>query len=75
VPGCHQVVVDQYNGLLCRLKDANDLADKMAYMANMDEATLRRMGENGRAKMELEYGESVVINKYKRAINTVKKAS
>ena len=29
VPGCHHVVSDKYNGLLCKLKDSSDLAQKM----------------------------------------------
>jgi len=32
VPGCHQVVTDGHNGLLCKLKDSNDLALKMKTM-------------------------------------------
>lgn len=75
VPGCHHVVVHEYNGLLCRLKDPGDLAEKMLTMASRDEESLRQMGENGRKKMELEYSESVVINKYLQAISSFKKAS
>jgi glycosyltransferase involved in cell wall biosynthesis len=75
VPGCHHVVVHEYNGLLCKMKDAADLAEKMSTMANLDEAALRKMGENGRLKMELEYSETIVINKYLKAISSFKRAS
>jgi len=75
VPGCHHVVVDNYNGLLCRLKDSKDLAEKMETMVQLDENVLREMGLNGRKKMEAEYGEDIVINKYISAISTFKKAS
>jgi glycosyltransferase involved in cell wall biosynthesis len=75
VPGCHHVVVDNYNGLLCKLKDSKDLADKMETMALLDEKALREMGENGRRKMEQEYGEDIVISKYISAIRLFKKAS
>jgi len=64
VPGCHHVVKDSYNGLLCELKNADDLAEKMFMMANYDDATLRRFGQNGRKKVESEFDESIVINKY-----------
>jgi glycosyltransferase involved in cell wall biosynthesis len=64
VPGCHQVVEHNHNGLLCRLKDAGDLAEKMKAMSLLDDRTLQQFGENGRRKMEAEFDESVVIRKY-----------
>ncbi len=75
VPGCNHVVVHNYNGLLCKLKDAGDLADKMDEMSKLDESKLKVFGENGRAKIEAEYDESLVINKYLAALSAVRKAS
>ncbi len=74
VPGCHQVVTDGHNGLLCKLKDSMDLAHKMKVMFNFGEETLRIMGLNGRKKVELEFNESVVIQKYLRAIRSTSTA-
>ncbi len=71
VPGCNHVVIDQFNGLLCKMKDAGDLAEKMKSMLNLSDDTLRQFGTNGRAKMEAEYDESIVINKYLRALQAV----
>ena len=75
VPGCNHVVEDNYNGLLCKLKDANDLADKMKMMATFEDEKLKVFGLNGRAKMELEYDESMVIDKYLTTLAALKKAS
>jgi glycosyltransferase involved in cell wall biosynthesis len=75
VPGCNHVVIDNFNGFLCKLKDSNDLADKMKLMASLENNTLKLFGENGRSKMEAEYNESVVINKYLAALEKFKKAS
>jgi len=75
VPGCHHVVVNNYNGLLCKMKDANDLADKMQTMAQLEETFLQEMGANGRKKMELEYSEDIVIRKYIAAITPFRRAS
>jgi len=75
VPGCHDVVTHNHNGLLCQLKNADDLADKMNEMANLDSETLRRFGYNGRKKVELEFNESVVIDKYIETLTSLKKAS
>jgi glycosyltransferase involved in cell wall biosynthesis len=75
VPGCNHVVTHNFNGLLCRLKDADDLAAKMLSMTTLGEAQLRQFGLNGRSKIESEYDESVVINKYLAALSSLRKAS
>ena len=75
VPGCHQVVRDQFNGLLCQLKNPEDLAQKMSTMAKLDDATIKKFGENGRQKMEEEFDEKVVINKYISAIANLRKSA
>jgi glycosyltransferase involved in cell wall biosynthesis len=75
VPGCNHVVVHDYNGLLCKLKDSHDLAEKMQSMSGMDDEKLKTFGLNGRAKIEAEYDESIVINKYLAALSEVRKAS
>lgn len=68
VPGCKQVVENQVNGLLCKLKDADDLADKMRKMSTLDDEQLKRFGKNGRKKMESFFEESRVIEKYIKAL-------
>lgn len=75
VPGCNNVVINRFNGLLCRLKDAEDLASKMKEMTTLKDEELRSFGRNGRSKMEAEYNESFVINKYLHALNELKTAS
>jgi len=77
VPGCHDVVRHNFNGFLCKMKDEADLAEKMHTMSHLDDDTLRKFGENGRKKMEQEYDESLVINKYVSIISelSLKKAS
>ncbi|HET9053015.1 MAG TPA: glycosyltransferase, partial [Cyclobacteriaceae bacterium] len=72
VPGCSQVVENNVNGLLCNLKDPDDLADKMRSMAHYDDNTLKTMGLNGRRKMEAEFDESIVIDKYLHTLTALK---
>jgi len=71
VPGCHQVVVHNHNGLLCKMKDELDLAEKMKTIAEFDNYTLKTFGENGRKKMEKEYAEHIVIDKYLHALSSL----
>lgn len=75
VPGCNHVVTDNYNGLLCKLRDAEDLAEKMKLMATLNDEKLMLFGKNGRAKVEAEYDESFVIRKYLKTLTTLKEAS
>ncbi|HYG02270.1 MAG TPA: glycosyltransferase family 4 protein [Chryseosolibacter sp.] len=75
VPGCNNVVTHGYNGLLCNLKDAEDLADKMRDMASLSAEVRSEFGRNGRIKMEAEFDESIVIKKYLAALDEYKRAS
>jgi glycosyltransferase involved in cell wall biosynthesis len=69
--GCRDVVDDGVNGLLCRPRDASDLADKMALMTAMSNAEREAMGLRGREKVEREFDEKIVIEKYLAAIEAV----
>jgi hypothetical protein len=44
-------------------------------MAGLEDETLQQFGVNGRAKIEAEYDESLVINKYLAALSSLRKAS
>lgn len=75
VPGCHHVVSHKVNGLLCKMKDVDDLAAKMGEMASYSDEKLKEFGTNGRNKMVNEYSEVVVIDKYLQTVITLQKAS
>jgi len=68
VPGCKHVVQDGFNGFLCNMKDPYDLAEKMRQMAGLNDEQLKEMGKNGRIKMEREFSDQIVIDKYLNAI-------
>ena len=73
VVGCKEVVVDGENGLLCEVKNALDLASKMKEMFLRSDGERKLMGEKGRLKMEQEFDELFVIQKYIEAIDLVLK--
>lgn len=75
VPGCNNVVVDNVNGFLCELKSVPDLALKMRRMTILSNNTLQKMGEAGRKKMEAEFGEHRVIEKYINTLSHFRKVS
>ena len=68
VPGCREVVEDGVNGYLCRVRDADSLTDALERMGELGEADRARMGAAGRAKVEREYDERIVIDAYLRTI-------
>jgi glycosyltransferase involved in cell wall biosynthesis len=69
VVGCKEVVEHGVNGLLCKVKNAQDLALKMKEMLLLSDDQRRLMGGNGRLKMEKEFDEDIVIQKYLHAID------
>lgn len=71
VPGCREAVAHGLNGLLCRVKDAEDLARCMLEMIDMPPAQRRAMGAAGRAKMEQEFDERFVVQAYLDALQRI----
>ena len=69
--GCREVVEDGVNGLLCRVRDADDVADKMEQMIALSADERTEMGRRGREKVEREFDERFVIEAYLRAIREV----
>lgn len=64
VPGCHEVVVDGYNGFLCEVKNAIDLADKMEHVILMSQEEREQLGKNGRQLMIDKFDIKYVIAQY-----------
>jgi glycosyltransferase involved in cell wall biosynthesis len=64
VPGCKEVVEHEFNGFLCKVKDYDDLAEKMEKMFLLDKDQIVQMAKNSRKKVEKEFDEKIVINKY-----------
>jgi len=68
VPGCRQPVIEGESGLLCRPRDAGDLAQKMIAITDLSPQALRDMGACGRALMEQRFDEKIVIGHYTDAL-------
>jgi glycosyltransferase involved in cell wall biosynthesis len=69
--GCREVVDDGVNGYLFKVRDAGDLAEKMERMLSLSQEQRIEMGLRGRAKMEAEFDEQIVIQKYLAAIEVI----
>lgn len=71
VAGCRDVVDNGVNGYLCKVKDPVDLADKMDAILSLSLKARETMGQRGRVKVEKEFDERIVINKYLEAISSI----
>ena len=68
VPGCRSVVEDGENGILCAARSADSLARAcLAFLALSDEEQ-SAMGRSGRAKMEAEFDQVLIVQAYRDAV-------
>jgi len=68
VPGCRAVVDHDATGFLCTVRDADSLAAAMRRFLDLSPDQQRDMGRAGRAKMECEYDQKLVVLAYAHAI-------
>jgi len=62
VPGCKDVVTDEFNGLLCKVKDADDLYLQIEKMINCKSDVIKEMSLNSR-KVAVEKFDINIVNK------------
>lgn len=71
VPGCRDTVVDGETGLLCRVMDAGDLADKLERFVLMPPARRAELGTAGRRFVETHFDERIVLDRYASLVDTL----
>jgi glycosyltransferase involved in cell wall biosynthesis len=69
VPGCNNIVDHRLNGILCKVKDEEDLALKMKEMYYMAADLRNEMGLRGREIVERRFDHKLVIERYLKAID------
>ncbi|MDH5610665.1 MAG: glycosyltransferase family 4 protein, partial [Cyclobacteriaceae bacterium] len=68
VPGCHQVVKNNYNGLLCAPYSAESLAGAILQYCGMNDQEKIEMARNSRTFVEQFFDEKLVIGLYQQKI-------
>lgn len=63
IHGCKEAVDNGVSGLLCRVRDADDLYEKMHRMAALSGADREKMGLAARRKVEREFEKQMVVRK------------
>ena len=69
VPGCRAVVDRDVSGYLCDVKSAEGLADAMERFLALTPEAQHAMGAAGRAKMEREFDQRLVVDAYREALD------
>lgn len=69
--GCREVIDHEITGLLCKVKDAEDLAAKMESMFLTGHEKRAEMGRNARQKVIREFDKKIVVDAYLRAIEEI----
>ena len=68
VTGCKEIVVHGETGLLTRVRDGKDLAEKMMTMQALSEVDRHQLGVNGRKRVTKHFNKQIVIEHYLNAI-------
>lgn len=71
IPGCREAVEDGVSGLLCAVKDGQDLYEKMKCVAQFSPEERRAMGLAGRARMEQLFDKQAVVEDTIQKIGTI----
>jgi len=69
--GCRDLIADGVNGYLCKVKDGEDLAEKMGRYVQLSAADKRQMGVEGRALITGQYTKEIVTGIYLDKLNTL----
>jgi glycosyltransferase involved in cell wall biosynthesis len=68
VPGCRETVMNGFNGFLCQVKNAFDLAAKMTKVLSLSPEELHEFQLNSRAFATAKFDQNIVVSKYAQAL-------
>lgn len=71
VPGCRAVVDRDVSGFLCKVGCAESLAAAMERFLALPSGVQQAMGAAGRAKMEREFDQALVVDAYRAALDII----
>lgn len=67
-PGCRNVLIDNENGYFCKVKDPDDLAQKMMKMVELPHDQIKKMGERSRRLIIEKFDVKLVIWEYLKRV-------
>ena len=69
MPGCEELVRNNSNGFLCKVKNKEDLAAKMNAILDLEKDKIYEMGEKGKKIIKEEYANEIVIKKFLKLLD------
>ncbi len=69
VVGCRDVIIDNYNGMLCNVKDYKSLAERMIDMIELEKEKFQEMQQASRKCIEDKFDQNIIIQEYLKIIN------
>ena len=63
VPGCNEIVKNNFNGLVCKSKNSKSLYDSVLKFIKLDK-NKNKLGDNNYKFIKRNYDENLVIEKY-----------
>jgi glycosyltransferase involved in cell wall biosynthesis len=69
VPGCKNIIIDGFNGYLCKPYSSHSLQQSMEKMSQLDKNELKIMGNNARSIVLKRFDESIVIKKFFKVLD------
>lgn len=68
IPGCREAVEDGKTGYLCKVKDTESLYARMKQFVELNYEDKKKMGKDGRTKMENEFAKNMVVEETIKAL-------
>jgi glycosyltransferase involved in cell wall biosynthesis len=69
VPGCKNIIINGFNGYLCKPYSSHSLQQSMEKMSQLDKKELKIMGDNARSIVLKRFDESIVIKKFFKVLD------
>jgi glycosyltransferase involved in cell wall biosynthesis len=73
VPGCREIITDNFNGILCMPKNVDSLKSALLKILTMDTTQRIQLGKNGRERVTNLYDEQIVVQSALDCLNKISK--
>ena len=72
VPGCNEIIINNYNGFLSEPKNTNDLIDKINKFMKLKDSKINVMQKRSSKRTYKIFRDKLIIKKYLNLINDIK---
>ena len=73
VPGCREIVLTQFNGILVEPRNVEALVEGIETFLKLSRAELQEMGKNSRYLVEKYFDEKIVVGEYLSVLNSLRR--